>query len=260
MRPTNFILVFILSAFLFGCPYQQGQTGGPGSAYKTPTPQSKQDECPASPLSNAIQETPLTGPHETTKIERNDHSYGIGDQLYMLEDNFAIQDKPGGRGLVVRRSTLGESVRVMGVQKIEWPNRGYWYEVGFSDEKVGWASESWLGSKKDAEAALEKHAEKIKKEKERRARIEWERRAPERRRQYFVDSNPQLSSRVKSLILDGRIDIDMTTDQVRASWGNPRSITTSTFRYGTHEQWVYGPGKYLYFRNGILDSWQLQTQ
>ncbi|GAA0366864.1 hypothetical protein [Bacillus horti] len=43
-------------------------------------------------------------------------------------------------------------------------------------------------------------------------------------------------------------------DVLKSSWGEPQSKNNSSTRYGTREQWVYGNGNYLYFRDGILDS------
>ncbi|WP_141213309.1 hypothetical protein [Janthinobacterium sp. PC23-8] len=55
----------------------------------------------------------------------------------------------------------------------------------------------------------------------------------------------------------GGVRIGMTAKQVRASnWGGPESINRSTGSYGTHEQWVYGGGNYIYFENGIVSSIQ----
>lgn len=48
--------------------------------------------------------------------------------------------------------------------------------------------------------------------------------------------------------------IGMSAKQVResTSWGEPEKINRTTSARGTHEQWVYGGGNYLYFRNGKL--------
>ena len=40
------------------------------------------------------------------------------------------------------------------------------------------------------------------------------------------------------------------------SWGKPDDINTTIGSYGTHEQWVYGNGYYLYFENGKLTNIQ----
>jgi hypothetical protein len=51
--------------------------------------------------------------------------------------------------------------------------------------------------------------------------------------------------------------IGMSREEVLASiWGKPDSVNRTTYSWGTHEQWVYGTGRYLYFRNGRLESIQ----
>ena len=53
------------------------------------------------------------------------------------------------------------------------------------------------------------------------------------------------------------VHIGMTSEEVRgSSWGKPDSINTTTTKYGTREQWVYGIGNYLYFENGKLTAIQ----
>ena len=55
----------------------------------------------------------------------------------------------------------------------------------------------------------------------------------------------------------GGVRIGMTKAQALASnWGRPNSINKTTTASGTHEQWVYGGGNYLYFENGELTSIQ----
>lgn len=48
----------------------------------------------------------------------------------------------------------------------------------------------------------------------------------------------------------------MTKEMCRESWGEPEDINKTTSSYGTHEQWVYGYGSYLYFENGKLTTIQ----
>ncbi|MWV44976.1 hypothetical protein GRF59_15240 [Paenibacillus sp. HJL G12] len=51
--------------------------------------------------------------------------------------------------------------------------------------------------------------------------------------------------------------IGMTKDQVLAStWGKPKNINRTKTATLTHEQWVYGSNRYLYFDNGILTTIQ----
>lgn len=52
------------------------------------------------------------------------------------------------------------------------------------------------------------------------------------------------------------VRLGMTKDEVLgSSWGRPRTINTTTYTFGVHEQWVYDGG-YLYFENGILTTIQ----
>jgi len=45
--------------------------------------------------------------------------------------------------------------------------------------------------------------------------------------------------------------------QVEVSlWGKPEKINRTITQYSEREQWVYGQGQYLYFKDGILTSFQ----
>ncbi|MDR6539485.1 hypothetical protein [Variovorax soli] len=53
------------------------------------------------------------------------------------------------------------------------------------------------------------------------------------------------------------VSIGMTKDEVLSSrWGKPQYINSTHTTAGTTEQWVYGDGNYLYFRNGRLEAVQ----
>lgn len=54
----------------------------------------------------------------------------------------------------------------------------------------------------------------------------------------------------------GQIWIGMNKEQCEFSWGSPDDINKSVGSWGTHEQWVYDSGTYVYFENGKLTSWQ----
>lgn len=57
-------------------------------------------------------------------------------------------------------------------------------------------------------------------------------------------------------VAEKMIQIGMTKEMVIDSWGQPDDINRTVGSWGTHEQWVYGVGQYLYFENGKLTSWQ----
>lgn len=61
---------------------------------------------------------------------------------------------------------------------------------------------------------------------------------------------------ISDLILSGKVRIGFTKQMCIESWGMPEDINKTTGNYGTHEQWVYGNGNYLYFENGKLTAIQ----
>ena len=67
----------------------------------------------------------------------------------------------------------------------------------------------------------------------------------------------QVGPPFKQAVLNGKIMLGMTTDMVRASWGEPNDINQTVTADYVREQWVYGDfGPYVYFLDGILNSWQ----
>ncbi|NGO40424.1 hypothetical protein G4L39_13635 [Limisphaera ngatamarikiensis] len=74
-------------------------------------------------------------------------------------------------------------------------------------------------------------------------------------RHLYVKAHPELSERIKSAVLEGSIIIGMSSDDVRASWGDPDKVNRTVGTFGVHEQWIYGD-TYLYFEDGVLKSWQ----
>ena len=55
-------------------------------------------------------------------------------------------------------------------------------------------------------------------------------------------------------VLEGYIYIGDTSEIVREAWGGPEDINRTITAYGTDEQWVYGLGNYVYFRNGKVTA------
>jgi hypothetical protein len=60
----------------------------------------------------------------------------------------------------------------------------------------------------------------------------------------------------KKLVRDRRVAIGMTAPMVRLSWGDPEEINRTILATGSHEQWVYGGGTYIYLTNGRVSSIQ----
>lgn len=69
---------------------------------------------------------------------------------------------------------------------------------------------------------------------------------------------PTLSKKMEGhfgQIVEREIQLGMTDEQVKKSWGAPNDINKTVGEWGVHETWIYGK-VYLYFKNGILTSWQ----
>jgi hypothetical protein len=60
---------------------------------------------------------------------------------------------------------------------------------------------------------------------------------------------------VSKLVIEGKIKIGMTQEQVMMSWGKPDQMDQSEGDWGIYEQWVYG-STYLYFERGILQGYK----
>lgn len=76
-------------------------------------------------------------------------------------------------------------------------------------------------------------------------------------------SNPKLAKLIRRFgeenaykILKNEFWIGMTQNMAIESLGKPNDINSSKGSWGTHEQWVYRNGLYLYFEDGILTSYQ----
>ena len=72
--------------------------------------------------------------------------------------------------------------------------------------------------------------------------------------------NSQWDAAVKQDVLAGFVKLGMTKNQVLASWGKPQEINRTVFKEYQREQWVYQrgyqKGRYIYFVNDKVDSWQ----
>ena len=80
-----------------------------------------------------------------------------------------------------------------------------------------------------------------------------------RQRETYFRQHPELSEDMKKSILNRQLRVGMDIDQVVLCWGNPWDVNKSAGRWGRYDQWVYYDGvkwRYLYFENGVLDSWQ----
>lgn len=87
-------------------------------------------------------------------------------------------------------------------------------------------------------------------------------------RQDYINSHSQRPKEIKECIANGSIMRGMTKEEVILSWGDTSEKNKTVTAYGESEQWMYlkwlrdenqqlSNRQYLYFENGILDSWQL---
>jgi len=78
-----------------------------------------------------------------------------------------------------------------------------------------------------------------------------------------------------ALIVQRKIELGMTTEMVRESWGPPTEHEKSVYSWGTEEEWIYRSiadsevigrlivvqekAVFLYFKDGILTNWSSKT-
>ncbi len=70
-----------------------------------------------------------------------------------------------------------------------------------------------------------------------------------------VVTHPDWGDETWEAIKSQTVYVGMDEEMAEMSWGKPKRINTTTYSWGTFEQWCYY-SSYLYFENGILNSWQ----
>jgi hypothetical protein len=60
----------------------------------------------------------------------------------------------------------------------------------------------------------------------------------------------------EAAIAEKRVLVGMTQEQVRASWGQPEHVNTTTYGAHVDEQWVFSSSAYVYFEDGVVTSFQ----
>lgn len=72
------------------------------------------------------------------------------------------------------------------------------------------------------------------------------------RRQNYIDNNTWMDANERQMILQGKIWVGMTKDQLFASWGGPISWGSSAY-----SKWYkYSFGRYVYTQGGRVTYWQ----
>lgn len=68
--------------------------------------------------------------------------------------------------------------------------------------------------------------------------------------------------RIEAAILEGKVLIGMTEEELTKSWGSPTQVNSTVSASGKRDQWVYRregevtKSKYVYVRNGVVTTIQ----
>lgn len=76
-----------------------------------------------------------------------------------------------------------------------------------------------------------------------------------RTREAYLAEHPDLDPQIRRMISEDSFGLGMSAEQVLLVLPKPDKINRTVSAGGVSEQWVY-TGRYLYFDNGILRSWQ----
>jgi hypothetical protein len=116
-----------------------------------------------------------------------------------------------------------------------------------------------LRSKMIAERDVVALAEKAEQQKAERVAAAAKAAADDEREQKSRASSETRRRTIEDAIRRGVLVVGMTESDVSKSWGGPGRRNTSGGSHGGLDQWVYtrpDGTTYLYFRDGLLDSWQ----
>ncbi|MGD9994254.1 MAG: hypothetical protein AB7S69_13245 [Salinivirgaceae bacterium] len=104
----------------------------------------------------------------------------------------------------------------------------------------------------------QKKADEKQKENEEKKRIKQEQYELEQqlRIKFRNDCIIKWGKEMGNYIADEKVIIGMNMEMCRTAWGKPIDINRTIVRELAIEQWVYGWGTYLYFKNGILEGIQ----
>jgi len=77
---------------------------------------------------------------------------------------------------------------------------------------------------------------------------------------FFTTKNPfaglEKYSKYFNDVKEEKIRLGMPEKMLIMAWGEPDDINESVGIWGTHKQYVYGSGQYVYVENGFITSWQ----
>lgn len=72
---------------------------------------------------------------------------------------------------------------------------------------------------------------------------------------YFAQ-NPATPDEIKQAIVDGRVLVGMTWEQVKLSVGDVMRVNRTQTAYGVHEQLIYPSNLYVYLDNNVVTAVQ----
>jgi len=165
----------------------------------------------------------------------------IGNNAWVIAAIINIREQPSLSAQVVYQLERGEEVEIM--QK-----EGAWYQVR-AEGHTGWVYESLLSTSKPVFSSSDV-----------------------KRREAYLDEHPDIPRVIARAIRQGHFLIGMSTDEVRASLGEPQAILPSDGESFHDFQWIYNyvdvrvfgsdfaassRRVYLNFSKGYLTSWGL---
>ncbi|MEG9326555.1 hypothetical protein V6B16_01280 [Salinimicrobium catena] len=167
--------------------------------------------------------------------------------LSIAEKGSNIKDKPSITGNRILEIDEDTPIQVLGVQDD-------YYQVCVSDI-CGYMHEMFIQKNKEV-MALRDAIRKEALEKKRLALKEQDRKLTQER---LKEEKRMISKYGKTKVekmKQGYYWTGMNKEMAIFAVGEPDDINKSVGSWGTHEQWVYGNGFYLYFENGKLTSFQ----
>lgn len=174
--------------------------------------------------------------------------------LGIAKKNGKLKDKPDVLGDIVLE--LEEETPI---QILDLINSYYQICIG---DNCGYMSEIWVKSNsnlRDFNKLIEQR-EISKKEEELKEKKEIQKKVSERKRvenKKVDDKMLQKYGKTKfDKMKDGYFWIGMNKEMLIFSIGNPNDINKTVGTWGTHEQWVYNNGLYIYLENGKVTSYQ----
>lgn len=159
----------------------------------------------------------------------------VGDQIWFFEEG----TEDGKQGILVEISPERKKIPSVGIY-----NKGKFLINKTKTKYTKWVHSSLVKCTSTQHQAY--------------AYINYQKRESNREDQI---NNLNVPDELKRIIKERKIRIGMTEKQVILSWGYPDDKNSSIGSYGRHEQWIYRiedfKADYLYFENGILNSYQL---